>query len=52
MNIMGRGHTAEARVLSSRAFTIIGSAGDGSVHFVHRTIASPVKPGITTLRNV
>jgi hypothetical protein len=55
MNIMGRGHTAEAQVLSSRAFTISGSAGDGSPCFVHRTIASnpsPVKPGITILRNV
>jgi hypothetical protein len=51
----GRGHTAEAQVLSSGAFTISGLTADGSPCFVQRTIASsadPVKPVITTLRNV
>jgi hypothetical protein len=55
MKIMGRGHTAEAQVLSSGAFTISGLTADGSPCFVQRTIASsadPVKPVITTLRNV
>jgi hypothetical protein len=40
MKIMGRGHTAEAQVLSSRAFTISGSAGDGSPYFVHRVLCT------------